>query len=104
VRVTAMRWHVHVLGSAAHTCPCRGGSYFGYSRLCTLRLLLGTLLLRFRAHFLVRSIRCATSNAAHDSARESAVTGRMTCDTANECAFDAAFGDGDAWGERNRED
>jgi hypothetical protein len=27
----------------------------------------------------------------------------MTCDTANERAFDAAFGDGDAWGKRNRE-
>jgi hypothetical protein len=31
------------------------------------------------------------------------VTGHMTCNTANECAFDAAFGDGDARGERNRE-
>jgi hypothetical protein len=98
-----MRWHVHVLGSAVHTCGCRGGSYFGNSRLCTPRLLLGTLLRRPFAHFLVRFIRCATRNAAHDSARESAVTRRMTCDTANECAFDAAFGDGDAWDERNRE-
>jgi hypothetical protein len=61
---------------------------------------LGTLLL---AHFLPFG-HCATSNAAQHSARESAVTGHMTCDTANECAFDAAFGDGDAWGERNRED
>jgi hypothetical protein len=61
---------------------------------------LGTLLL---AHFPPFG-HCATSNAAQDSARESAVTGRMTCDTANECALDAAFGDGDAWSERNRED
>jgi hypothetical protein len=79
------------------------GSYFGNSRLCTPRLFLGTLSRRPLAHFLVRFGRCATSNAAHDSARESAVTGRMTCDTANECAFDAAFSDGDAWGERNGE-
>jgi hypothetical protein len=70
--------------------------YSGFgNRLCTPRLLL--------AHFLPFG-HCATSNAAQDSARESAVTGRMTCDTANECAFDAAFGDGDAWSERNRED
>jgi hypothetical protein len=74
-------------------------SGFGNSRLCTPRLLLGTLLL---AHFLPFG-HCATSNAAHDSARESAVTGRVTCDTADECALDAAFGVGDAGGERNRE-
>jgi hypothetical protein len=61
---------------------------------------LGTLLL---AHFLPFGHR-ATSNAAQHSARESAVTSRVTCDTANECAFDASFGDGNAWGERNRED
>jgi hypothetical protein len=61
---------------------------------------LGTLLL---AHFLPFG-NCAASNATHDSACESAVTGRMTCNTANECAFDASFGDGDAWGECNRED
>jgi hypothetical protein len=98
VRVTAMRPHVHVLGFAVQTCRCRGGSYFGNLRLCT-RLFLGTLLL---AHFLPFG-HCATSNAAHNSAHEAAVTGRMTCDTANERAFDAAFGGGDAWGERNRE-
>src|SRR6516225_783980 len=101
-----MRWHVHVLGSvvdAVHMSWCCG-SYFGNSRLCTSRMFLGTLLRGPLAHFLVRFGRCATSNAAHDSARESAVTGRMTCDTANECALDAALGDGDAWGERNRED
>jgi hypothetical protein len=28
----------------------------------------------------------------------------MTCDTADESAFDATFRDGDARGERNRED
>jgi hypothetical protein len=80
---------------------CCGGSYL--NRLCTPRFLLGTLLRRPLAQFLVRFGRCTTSNAAHDSARESAVTGRMTCDTANECAFDATFGDSDARGERNRE-
>jgi hypothetical protein len=59
----------------------------------------GTLLF---AHFLPFG-HCATSNAAEDSARKSAVTGRMTCDTADESAFDATFGDSDARGERNRE-
>jgi hypothetical protein len=65
---------------------------------------LGTLLRRPFTHSLVHFGRCVTRNAADESARESAVTGRMACDTANECAFDAAFGDGNAWGERNRED
>jgi hypothetical protein len=63
---------------------------------------LGTLLRRPFAHFLMHFGRCVTRNAAHE-ARESAVTGCMTCDTADECAFDAAFGDGNAWDECNRE-
>jgi hypothetical protein len=64
---------------------------------------LGTLLRRPFAHSLVHFGRCVTSYAAHQSASESAMTRRMTCDTANDCAFDATFGDGDAWGECNRE-
>jgi hypothetical protein len=71
--------------------------------MCTSGVFLGTLLCRLFTHSLVHFGRCVTSYAAHESARESAVTGRMTCDTANECAFDAAFGGRDAWGERNRE-
>jgi hypothetical protein len=31
------------------------------------------------------------------------VTTPMACDTANNCAFDAAFSDGDTWGECNCE-
>ena len=96
---TTMWRRVHVRGSVVHMRRCCSGSHFGNSRLCTPRLLLGTLLL---AHFLPFG-HCAASNATHDSALESAVTGRVTCNAANECAFDAAFGDGDARGERNRE-
>jgi hypothetical protein len=62
---------------------------------------LGTPLLLL-AHFLPFG-HCATSNAAHDSARESAMTGRMTCDTANKCALDAAFGIGESGRKRDCE-
>jgi hypothetical protein len=55
------------------------------------------------AHFLMHFVRCVTGDAARDSAHEDAVMGQMACNTASECTFDAAFGDGDAWGERNRE-
>jgi hypothetical protein len=95
---TVARWRVHVLGSAVHSRRCWSGSHLSWS--FTSRLLLGT---RLRRPLLVHFIRCATRQTAHDSARESTMTGRMTCDAANECAFDAAFGDSNAWGECNRE-
>jgi hypothetical protein len=77
------------------------GSRLDNSRLCTSRGLLGTLLRRPLAYFPVRFVRCVTGHAAHDSAREGAVTAQMACDTASECACDAAFGNGDTWSERN---
>jgi hypothetical protein len=76
------------------------GSRLDNSRLCTSRLLLGTLLRRPLAHSFVHFVRCVTGHAAHDSAREGAVTAQMACYTASNCACDAAFGDGDTWGER----
>jgi hypothetical protein len=79
----------------------RGGSYL--NRLCTPRLLLGTLLRSLLAHSRVHFVRCVSGHAAHESPRHGAVTTPMACNTASDCACDAAFGDGDAWGERNRE-
>jgi hypothetical protein len=60
---------------------------------------LGTLLRRPLAHF----VRCVAGHAADDSAREGAVTAQMACGSARDCTCDAAFGDGDTWGECNRE-
>ena len=82
---------------------CRSGSRLDNSRLCTPRRFLGTLLRRPLAHFLVHFVRCVTGHAAHDSAREGAVTTPMARYTASNCARDAAFGDSDTWGERNRQ-
>ncbi|MFY9840071.1 MAG: hypothetical protein WAK55_27095 [Xanthobacteraceae bacterium] len=71
------------------------------------RRLLGTLLRRplahFLVHFLVHFLCCVTCYAAHDDAREYTVTSQMTCDTASDCAADAAFVDGEAWSECNPE-
>ena len=106
LRVTAMRGHVHVRRSvvhAVHMSRCCSGSYFGNSRLCLPRLLLGTLLRCPLAHSRVHFVRCVTGHAAHDSARHGAVTTPIACDTASHCACDAAFSDGDTWGECNRE-
>jgi hypothetical protein len=53
---------------------------------------------RLLAHF----VRCVTDRAAHDGAKEG-VIGEMAGNPASDRAFDAAFGDGDVWGERDRQ-
>jgi hypothetical protein len=104
VASTAMRWHVHVRGfvvDAVHARrPCSGSHL---NRLFTSRLLLSAALRRPVAHFLVHFVRCVTGHAARDSAREDAMAAQMACDAARECASNAAFGEGEAWVECNRE-
>jgi hypothetical protein len=54
------------------------------------------------AHVLVHSVRCVSSRATDDSAKEAVAMVMMASNPSNDCAFDAAFGDGSAWGKRNR--
>jgi hypothetical protein len=66
--------------------------------------LLVTALSRPLSHFLVRSVRRATGHAAHDRAKEAVTMVKMARNPANDCASNAAFGGGSAWGHCDRED
>jgi hypothetical protein len=54
------------------------------------------------AHVLVHSVRCVSSCATDDSAKEAVAMVMVASNPSNDRAFDAAFGDCRAWSKRNR--
>jgi hypothetical protein len=51
----------------------------------------------------MHSVRCVTSRATDDSAKQAVAMVIMASNPSNDCAFDAAFGGGSAWGKCNGE-